>query len=383
MTTDENIAGVAAGTSWRGVYFDGRSARAHDVQVRFRNFSIEIVSSDQAVRETWPFEGMRLVNTARDGTRIELGHAANAAARLRIEGPGVIDAFRANASGLFRADRAQTAKVVGGLMAIAAVLMLAVYQLPQIMVPLIPDNYAKRLGRGLVAQVTDMFGGVCTERAGQDALQKMTERLLAGSEIRHRIEVRVINTEIVNALAAPGGHVLVFDGLIQEAESSEEVAGVLAHELGHVIHKHSLESLSRSLGAQFVLTSMMGGMAGDTSSLLLSTSFSRDAEREADDAAVSILSSAGVDAEPFAAFFDRLSASGLDDADEEDGDEETDEGTSGYSAGGWLKVGNLLSTHPSSPERAQLVRESGVSGGTPVLTPHEWQALRGICSGAE
>ncbi len=354
---------------WSGFFFDGITAKAKPVQVTLTSGTLELSGLSPGHPASWTLSSLQLV--AVGNARIDLATSDQPQVRLRVDGADFAEALKAAAPELWRPQWRRTGKIVGGLMAVAAVLVAGLFYLPQLMVPLISASYAERIGAGVTAQVTGFFGGACNMLAGQAALEELAYDLADEAGLDHPIVIHVVDSRVVNALAAPGGHILVFDGLIQKANSPSEVAGVLAHEIGHVKYKHSLTSLSRSIGAQFILTSMMGGSFGDTSSVLLTTSFGRAAEVEADETAIRILNARGISSEPFAQFFDRLGGV--------DADADSDGGEDGESKSSWLKVGNLLSTHPPTPERAALVREKGLSEGTSPMSDREWRDLKAIC----
>ena len=124
---------------------------------------------------------------------------------------------------------------------------------------------------------------------------------------------KVVNTEDVNAFAVPGGYLYVNIGLIRAAENESELAGVIGHEIGHVVGKHGVKQMTRQLGLAAVaqlalgedqskLEQMVAGLA--TNGVL--TKYSRDAEREADIYAVQEMYDAGIDPEGMATFFEKL-----------------------------------------------------------------------------
>lgn len=144
-----------------------------------------------------------------------------------------------------------------------------------------------------------------------------------------------------NALALPGGLVIVTDELVALAETPDDLAGVLAHEIGHVQHRHGLRRLGRLAG----LSAVAVLVTGDISSLnhdigllgagLMDLSYSRDFEREADASAVALLRKANRDPTLLAVMLQRLS----ERADKPPGTH------------GWQ------SRHPSTEERIQSIRE--------------------------
>ena len=137
-----------------------------------------------------------------------------------------------------------------------------------------------------------------------------------------------------NAMALPGGAVVVTDALVKLSQHDEEVLAVIAHELGHVKHRHSLRLALQSIGAGAILVAITGDIGSVTDiaaglpSLLLQNGYSRDMEREADAYALTWLNSACIPPTRFADILGRL-----------------DENASG-------KTG-LLDSHPGTAERIQ------------------------------
>ncbi len=170
----------------------------------------------------------------------------------------------------------------------------------------------------------------------------------------------VLKDRSVNAFAAPGGHVVVLSGLIDEAKSGDEVAGVLAHEIAHVIHRHPMESLVRAMGLAVLAEALSGDGLGGTAAMLLAvTAYSREAE--ADATAVALLEAAGYDPLGLTDFFGRM-------ADEE------------KRSGAGL-IPSYLSTHPPSEALVRMIENlaAGDRGQTGKLSPRTFKVLQGIC----
>lgn len=144
----------------------------------------------------------------------------------------------------------------------------------------------------------------------------------------------------VNALALPGGHVYVFSGLLLAAEDEAEVAGVIAHETAHVTQRHIAEQLVAQFGLEALAQIALGrdpGAVRQIATVIAArgalTSFSREAEREADDYGVLYMARAGWSPQSYARFFDRLAE--MSDRPE---------------------VLAFLETHPRPDERAENAR---------------------------
>ena len=78
----------------------------------------------------------------------------------------------------------------------------------------------------------------------------------------YKFEVTVVKSDVVNAFALPGGYVVVFTGLMKKAETGEEVAGVLGHELNHVLQRHGMERIVKNLGLIAVVSIILGDQQG-------------------------------------------------------------------------------------------------------------------------
>jgi predicted Zn-dependent protease len=126
----------------------------------------------------------------------------------------------------------------------------------------------------------------------------------------------IVNADMVNAFAVPGGYIYVNRGLIQDADNIAELAGVLAHEIGHVEHRHGAEQMERMQRAQLGLSlgyillgrapSGVERAAIDVGGSLYFARHSREAENEADEAAVPLLLAARIDPHGLVTMFEEL-----------------------------------------------------------------------------
>ena len=119
----------------------------------------------------------------------------------------------------------------------------------------------------------------------------------------------LLDWSLVNAFAVPGGQIILTRGLVQRAGSSDEVAGVLAHELGHTLELHPEVGIIRALGLAAATQLAFAGSQGTVSNIglvLTQLRYTRIAEREADAHALRMLKGAGISAKGFGDFFERL-----------------------------------------------------------------------------
>ncbi|MCD9014041.1 M48 family metallopeptidase [Parachryseolinea silvisoli] len=145
----------------------------------------------------------------------------------------------------------------------------------------------------------------------QAVLDSIKTRLCEGKHLDcSKIKVHLVRNSEVNAFALPDDHLVVFTGLLEYAEKPEEVAGVMAHEIGHIEKNHVMKKLTKDIGLS-MLFAIAGGEAGgeiarETARMLSSTAFDRDKEREADAFAVETLAAANIDPQHLSNFFFRL-----------------------------------------------------------------------------
>jgi len=173
--------------------------------------------------------------------------------------------------------------LVGGLMLLVLIFYLLLGVSTDIAVAKIPVNAEVWLGEYFI-------GGM--DALESDPLQKLLQPLLdnlpADSPLReYNFYVQMVENEQINALALPGGHIVMFSGLLEQAESENEVAMVLAHELGHFAHRDHLRRLGRGLGLTVAAIVLFGedSAASDLASkffLVGESHYSREQESAAD-----------------------------------------------------------------------------------------------------
>ncbi len=221
----------------------------------------------------------------------------------------------------------------------AFALVLLAFGAVELLVRFVPASFEARAFGGWFDALAE--GGEDDPRLA--ASRALLERLAAHwAENPYALRLGVAEESQPNAFALPGGAILLTSGLLEQVESENELAFVLAHEIGHFRNRDHLEGLGRGL----VLSLVVGGLAGDALPTALSglaeSRYARDDERDADAFALELVQAefghvAGADR-----FFRRLP-----DAESEGG------------------VGAWVSTHPVSRERIEaidaLARERGWS----------------------
>ena len=359
-------------------YFDGTSARALPVVVSFGERSLVIMGYDGVAIAHWPLASLRAVS-GRGDTVAQIAPDADAEERLVVEDAEMVQAIEKVCPDLHRRTaerRGMGRAVVYGIGALCAVLALVFVILPGLagqLALLIPPERERQLGDAVIGQirsVLDFAGdaeiGFCAEERGLAALGEMSARLEGTVDLPYPLHVSVLDHPMVNAFAVPGGRVVLFRGLIEQARSPEEVAGVLAHEIAHVVHRDPTVGLLRSAGTAGILGLLVGDVFGAAvvvagTEAVMNAQYQQDVERRADDTAVAMLRDAGLPSEPFAGFFRRLAER----------------------YGGSMGMFDYLASHPALDDRAERAAAGDALKGAPyrpALDDATWLALRQVCS---
>src|SRR5215217_1924059 len=161
--------------------------------------------------------------------------------------------------------------------------------------PLVPVGLERRIGEAVDNQVRTLFGGkACAGAPGSAALAKLSAALASRAALPLPAEVSVLDSGIPNAVALPGGRVYLFEGLLRRAREPDEIAGILAHELGHVARRDGMRKLIQTGGSSFLLGLLFGDITGGGTLIflgraLIDSSYSRDAETAADRFAADVM----------------------------------------------------------------------------------------------
>lgn len=360
----------------------GTSHGDRTCQVFVTGAGLEARSGDEKLGSmTWSFMEVSVVGVNDRYLKFESKGTSSPVALL-VSDRGIVEAIeRSGAPGALlgklrdaAARRGRRRLAHGGLWfgvsAAAAVLLLSGWALFSWAfdkaVELVPVEWEVELGKAAAASVLEEHR-VCTDPQVERAMQVLGTRLMAGvGASPYRFRVRVLDDEEVNAFALPGGYIFVNRGLIEESDGPGEVAGVLAHEIQHVLSRHGIENIVNRAGLMVAASVLVGDMGGIQEVLLYnaaalaSMSYNREQEREADAGGLEIMYRAGLDVEGLPRFLEKLSEEkgALDDAL------------------------SILSTHPASSQRVERLRELIAARGAPSAKPLsiDWDGLRGRCS---
>jgi len=204
----------------------------------------------------------------------------------------------------------------------------------------------------------------CRDAEQQRALERIAAVLLApASGTPYTMQITVADNRDVNGVAAPGGSVVIFRGLLEETARPEELAGVMAHEIQHILHRHGTRAVFREMSLGLLLRIATGGSglpSLDVARAVGGLRYRRGDEEAADRDGMAMVQRARIDPQGMVAMYERLQR-----RPERRGEPPT-----------------YLSSHPRTAERlASLKRQAAEARYTPValLPGRRWSHIRARC----
>jgi Zn-dependent protease with chaperone function len=362
-------------------FFDGVTSARRDVTVELAPDALRVLGPDGSALAEWRYD--RLEHRSAPDEALRLGQAGSPVlARLEVRDPQLAAEIDDRSLPLDRSGRGdrrlRTQVVVWSLAATASLLLVAVWGVPRIateLAPLVPYSVERKLGAAIERQVRASLAGSHAgalecgnspgEQPGRAAFDKLMERLETSAALPIPLKAFVVRSPDANAIALPGGYIYVFQGLIEDAKTPDELAGVIAHEIGHVAHRDGMRSVLQTAGLSLMFGMLLGDFVGGGAVVLaaktiLQTSYTREVETAADIHSVALMKQIDGDPRALGAILQRIA------------------GTSHPGP-------KILADHPDTLDRvARIEAAASAAPGAPtrpLLTRAEWAALKNICSG--
>jgi Zn-dependent protease with chaperone function len=362
----EQGAENTSGPGGPAVYFDGATNRRRLVTLAFKD-QLEL-HEPPATTTRWSYDDIRRADGPAGILRLSCV-SAPALARLEIRDAAQAAELAARCNRLDEnmPGRHGVGAIIGWSLAaalsIVAVVVFGVPLAADRLAPLLPPSLERRMGDVAEGQVKVMFGGkTCTNAAGQAAFNKLVNALREAAGINMPIKTAVLATPVPNAFALPGARVYLLNGLLAKAENADEIGGVLAHELGHLRHRDGTRNLIYNGGTSFLIGLLFGDVTGSSALIfasrsLVTLSYSREAEYNADTFAIDVMHRLGRSPKPMGQLLFRVTGKQVD------------------------KNLSILSNHPLTEDRLKRMSdEDRPPSGPPLLTAEEWASLKAICS---
>jgi len=372
------MSDIAASALGHAVYFDGRVSTRRRVNVVLGASGLQIEDDAGRLLATWPYDNIESLNAPENVLRLGRRNSLRLE-RLEITDDALGAAIDARAGQLDRSGRLhrrqQLAVVLWSLVATASLVVFAWFGVPALasrLTPFVPVALEQRLGTAVNAQVRASLdtkhagaGFECTAGGAQarTALTKLVDRLQNAARLDVPLSVTVVHRPESNAFAIPGGHIYVFEGLIDKASTPDELAGVLAHEIGHVAHRDGTRAILQQAGLSFLFGMLLGDFVGGGAVIVaartvLQSSYSREQEAAADAYGVELMRRAGGDPRALGTLLGKI--------------------------GGATEPGmKILRDHPDTNARIAAINRVSPPGApaAPFISNEDWASLRGICKG--
>ncbi len=337
----------------RGLWYDGQVALERPVRVD--QDPRDLILTDEAGSEHRVAKS-ELVRLGTSSGKVKFGHKSSEGWRLVLAkpvDPAILDGLPRGGSLMPAMGRKKFA-ALAGLSFVATALAGLVIFAPQAVAEHMPMTWERKLGAAFDIPIE---AARCRDPAAQAALNRVVDRLDPKAR-GDGFSIELINIDEANAAALPGGRMVVLDGLFEDINNPDALAGIVAHEISHVRRRHVAAAMVRELGLGTVITLMGGGAVASNAGGLLSLKFSRTAEAEADADAIAMLRRAGIDPRPTAEAFEEFRKA----------------------EGGFPE---WLGSHPASGGRAKRFAASFDEGMAyrPVLDPAQSKALTSACDG--
>ena len=360
---------------WRAYYLDGQTAIRHPATVRLMRDGLEVGTPGGWTR-VWPYDELRQTQGFYEGEEIRLERGGELSEALLILEDGFLTSLRevapevrrrfhdpSHRGGRLRLTILAAVAIVG---ITGALYLWGIPALAALAAPRVPTAWEENLGRSAMEYLAPPEL-VCRDPRLRQALDSIVARLAAevpGSPYTFRLFV--VNRPQVNALAAPGGYLVVYRGLLERTRSPEELAGVLAHEMQHVLRRHATQALIQHTSTGLLFAALTGDMTGplvyglQSARVLAQLQYSRRAESQADVEGLKMLEAARIDPGGMIRFFEALAKTDRQPA----------------------MLLKYLSTHPSPIDRIERLKRlvATMPGGpVPLLPDTDWDIVKRLC----
>jgi predicted Zn-dependent protease len=360
---------------WQAFYLDGRTAIRHAVTVRLMREGLEVAAGNNSTR-LWPYRELRQTQGFHSGEEVRFERGGEQPEVLVVPDVDFLASLHEAAPHVGRrfhdpARRAHRLRLtvlaaVGAIAVTAGIYLWGIPALAAVVATVVPVSWEERVGQSAVAYLAPPAQR-CNDPQLQAAVNEVVEVLTAaGPRSPYALRVYVVHSPVVNALAIPGGYIVVFQGLLERTRSPEELAGVLAHELQHVLRRHVTRAIIQDASTGLLVATLTADGTGplvyglQTARAFGNLRYSRRAEEEADLEGMKMLLAAGVDPAGMIDFFGVL---------------EKQEGAR-------TAAFKYLSTHPIASDRIERLKSSASARpGAPIklLPGTDWARLAKRC----
>lgn len=363
---------------WQGHFLDGRTALRHRATIHLMESGLQIsLESGQSL--SWPYGEIRQTQGFYSGEQIRLERGGEIPEVLLVADEAFLVSLHRFApkatkhlhDPAWRRKRfpfilAASVAVIG---IVTALYLWGIPALATIVASRVPVSWEERLGQAVIEHLAPEKTR-CEDPTRSKAIEEIMRTLIAPlGQSPYRFRVIVMDNPAVNAIAAPGGTILILRGLLERTQNPEELAGVLAHEIQHVLLRHSTRALFEHASTGLLLAAVAGDVSGlaafglEMARTLGALRYSRRSEEAADADGMRLVLVAGVDPAGMITFFEAMKKKN----------------------GDLRGLPTYLSTHPSTEDRIEKLKSLAARSrqtSVKLLADYDWKDMRKICASA-
>ena len=302
---------------WHAHFYDGQTAQPHTVQVQVLSNGLEIIFSDRP-SEIWTYGSFRQTEGFHSGELVRFEKSDTFGQALVIDDVEILEVIRERDpdSGFHNPKlRRYRVPLIGfSLVSIVLIIwMLYGYILPVFVdgiARIAPVAWEESLGRSVVAYIAPEENR-CTDEIYTEVFDEVIARLTAPTDLPYTFRVYVVKNAYVNAFALPGGYMAITTGFLKRVKSAEQIAGIIAHEMQHVVQRHGTRAVLREISTRTLIAAISGGGEGldyvlDKAAMVGALRFSRDHESSADIEGMKMIIDAKIDPKGMVEVFEIL-----------------------------------------------------------------------------
>ena len=306
--------------TFQGKFFNGLSSKALDAFIALEEEAILIAYTDkegESQTVAWELSQMHK-NEFIGKERVTLQYGSFPPQSLEVTSAEFVQALKIKYAQKefmkshyhFLANKGWKGVIIGGAICVTLIGLFYLFGVPAIgesVAEKFPIEYEQQLGEQLFGALTNEYNKDSTRTV---LVNEFFKELRYPS--KYNIKITVVNFEMVNAFAVPGGNIVIFSGILEKMKSSEELAALLAHEASHVELKHSTKSIFRSL-ANYMFVSLIfydvnaiASILIDNANMLTNLHYSRGLEQEADENGFDMMIAQNIDPQGMVDLFETL-----------------------------------------------------------------------------
>ena len=332
-----------------------------------------MIQKEDAARLFWPYEDVHHTQGMHGGEPVRLEYGTPLPEAIVIDDPAFLSALRPHVHHRHRQFQFPVPSVrrigllltalLASIIAVGVMVRWGIPTLTDTVTPWVPVSWEVALGEAALQQMVSE-----DQRCTDPELLKQTtlvlRRLVDPATSPYELRLTIVDSNQFNAYALPGGQIVVFRSLLQTTKSPEELASVLAHEIQHILLRHTTQSLLRDLSLAALIGAVLGDVTGlgalsiQTVHTLSTLHYNRDMEEQADTEGMRLLQRAHINPQGMIHFFETL---------------QNREEPSGIPA--------YLSTHPRTEERIARLKTLLDHASDTFLRgqDEEWKQTAALC----